>query len=256
VEARGGTVHLYPTDLSEPDACRAMVEKVIADHGRVDVLINNAGRSIRRAVLQSLDRFHDFERTMKLNYFGAIALIMAALPGMKERGDGHIVNVSSIGAQTYPPRFAAYVASKAALDAFSRCLAPEVSADGVAITEIHMPLVRTPMIAPTSIYKSFPTISPEEAAEMVIKAIITRPHEVSTRIGKFGQLANNVAPGLTQLLMTAAYAVLPDSAPKAGDGAERKEAPVSVEWLAAHLGDPPVRHRCEFPLRDPKRRFP
>jgi NAD(P)-dependent dehydrogenase (short-subunit alcohol dehydrogenase family) len=233
IETAGGRAHVYPTDLSSPDACRAMVEQVIADHGRVDILINNAGRSIRRAVLQSLDRFHDFERTMQLNYFGAIALIMAVLPGMRDRGDGHIVNVSSIGAQTYPPRFAAYVASKAALDAFSRCLAPEVTSDGVAITEIHMPLVRTPMIAPTSIYKSFPTISPDEAAEMVIKAIMTRPHEVSTRLGKFGQLTNNVAPGLAQLLMTAAYAVLPDSAPKAGsDGAEKKEAPVSVEAYA------------------------
>jgi len=203
-----------------------MVEKVIADHGRVDVLVNNAGRSIRRAVLQSLDRFHDFERTMKLNYFGAIACIMAVVPGMRERGDGHIINVSSIGAQSYPPRFAAYVASKAALDAFSRCFQPEVAADGVAITEIHMPLVRTPMIAPTSIYDSFPTISPDEAADMVLQAMMTRPHEVSTRLGKFGEVVNAVAPAVSQLLMTAAYSILPDSAKTrdaGGDGSEPKE---------------------------------
>jgi len=230
----GGRAAIYPTDLSEPERCREMVEKVIADHGRVDVLVNNAGRSIRRAVLHSLDRFHDFERTMKLNYFGAIACIMAVVPGMRERGDGHIINVSSIGAQSYPPRFAAYVASKAALDAFSRCFQPEVAADGVAITEIHMPLVRTPMIAPTSIYDSFPTISPDEAADLVLQALISRPHEVSTRLGKFGQVINAVAPAVSQLIMTAAYSILPDSAKRASaDGeAPAEKAPVSVEAYA------------------------
>ncbi|TMC47885.1 MAG: SDR family oxidoreductase [Chloroflexi bacterium] len=232
VEQAGGRCAIYPTDLSEPARCREMIERVNADHGRVDVVVNNAGRSIRRAVLHSLDRFHDFERTMQINYFGAIAVIMAVLPGMRERGDGHIINISSIGAQSYPPRFAAYVASKAALDAFSLCLAPEITADGVAITEIHMPLVRTPMIAPTSIYKYFPTISPEEAAEMVTQAMVTRPHEVSTRLGKFGQVANAVTPGLAQLLMTAAFSALPDSAPKTGEDGERREAPPSVEAYA------------------------
>jgi NAD(P)-dependent dehydrogenase (short-subunit alcohol dehydrogenase family) len=230
----GGRAFIYPTDLSEPDHCREMVEKVIADHGRVDVLVNNAGRSIRRAVLHSLDRFHDFERTMKLNYFGAIACIMAVVPGMRERGDGHIINISSIGAQSYPPRFAAYVASKAALDGFSRCFQPEIAADGVAITEIHMPLVRTPMIAPTSIYDSFPTISPDEAADLVLQAMISRPHEVSTRLGKFGQVINAVAPAVSQLIMTAAFSILPDSAKTRGsDGqAPAEKPPVSVEAYA------------------------
>jgi NAD(P)-dependent dehydrogenase (short-subunit alcohol dehydrogenase family) len=230
ITAAGGRAHVYPTDLSDVDACRAMVDRAIADHGRVDVLVNNAGRSIRRAVLASLDRFHDFERTMQLNYFGAISVIMSVIPGMRERGDGHILNISSIGAQTYPPRFAAYVASKAALDAFSRCLAPEIAADGVALTEIHMPLVRTPMIAPTGLYKNFPTISPDEAADMVVQAIISRPHEVSTRLGKFGQITNAVAPGLSQLIMSAAYHVLPDSAPR--DGEKKEDEPVSVEAYA------------------------
>ena len=235
IERAGGRAVIYPTDLSDVTSCRAMVDAVLADHGRVDVLVNNAGRSIRRAVLHSLDRLHDFERTMQLNYFGAITLIMAVLPGMRERGDGQIINISSIGAQTYPPRFAAYVASKAALDAFSRCLAPEITADGVHITEVHMPLVRTPMIAPTSIYRSFPTISSEEAAEMVVGAMISRPHEVSTRLGKFGQVMNAVAPQVSQLIMTAAFAVLPDSAPSSRDGAERKppeDRPVSIEQYA------------------------
>jgi NAD(P)-dependent dehydrogenase (short-subunit alcohol dehydrogenase family) len=196
-----------------------MLEQVIEQHGRVDVLVNNAGRSIRRSVMDSIDRFHDFERTMQLNYFGAIALIMAALPAMKANGGGHILNITSIGGQTYPPRFAAYVASKAALDAFSRCLASEVAADGIDITTVHMPLVRTPMIAPTGIYKNFPTISPEEAAEMVVQAMITRPHEVSTRLGKFGELTHTVLPGLHNLIMSAAYHMLPDS----GGSSKRKE---------------------------------
>ncbi len=233
VEALGGTVQVRPTDLSDPSACRQLLEAVVEEHGRVDVLINNAGRSIRRSVMDSLDRFHDFERTMQLNYFGAIALIMAALPSMKQHGAGHIINITSIGGQTYPPRFAAYVASKAALDAYSRCLAPEVAADGIDITTVHMPLVRTPMIAPTGIYKNFPTISPEEAAAMVVQAMITRPHEVSTRLGKFGELTHAVLPGLHNLIMSAAYHMLPDSGgrPKDGD-AEPTEAPVTAEAYA------------------------
>jgi len=233
IEREGGRAFVYPTDLSDPDHCREMVEKVIAEHGRVDVLLNNAGRSIRRAVMNSLDRFHDFERTMKINYFGAVALILAVLPGMKERGDGHIINISSIGAQSYPPRFAAYIASKAALDGFSRCLAPEVIGDGIAITEIHMPLVRTPMIAPTSIYRSFPTISPEEAADMIIGAMITRPHEVSTRLGKFGEVSNAITPGLAHLIMSAAYAILPETAPaKPGEDRKKEPPPVGIEAYA------------------------
>ncbi|MHB8718476.1 MAG: SDR family oxidoreductase [Candidatus Dormibacteria bacterium] len=232
VEALGGTVQLRPTDLSDPAACRQMMADVLAEHGRVDVLINNAGRSIRRSVMDSLDRFHDFERTMQLNYFGAIALIMAALPSMKERGGGHILNITSIGGQTYPPRFAAYVASKAALDAYSRCLSSEVAGDGIAITTVHMPLVRTPMIAPTGIYKNFPTISPEEAAEMVVQAMITRPHEVSTRLGKFGELIHAVVPGLHNLVMSGAYHMLPDTAGRSRGDGPREEAPVTAEAYA------------------------
>jgi NAD(P)-dependent dehydrogenase (short-subunit alcohol dehydrogenase family) len=184
--------------------------------------------------MESLDRFHDFERTMQLNYFGAIALIMAALPSMKDNGGGHIINITSIGGQTYPPRFSAYVASKAALDAYSRCLASEVVADGIDVTTVHMPLVRTPMIAPTGIYKNFPTISPEEAAAMVVQAMITRPHEVSTRLGKFGELTHAVLPGLHNVLMSAAFHMLPDSGGRyQGDGAETKEeAPVTPEAYA------------------------
>jgi NAD(P)-dependent dehydrogenase (short-subunit alcohol dehydrogenase family) len=233
VEERGGRASVHSADLSDPETCRRVVETVEGEQGRIDVLINNAGRSIRRSVAASSERFHDFDRTMRINYFGPVALILACLPGMRRRHSGHIINIASIGVQTYPPRFAAYVASKAALDAFSRCLSPEVAGDGVHVTTVCMPLVRTPMIAPTDIYRSFPTISAEDAAEMIVRALITRPHEVSTRLGKFGQLANAVSPGFHDLVMGAAFHVLPDSAvEREPDGTLKDRAAVSPEAYA------------------------
>ena len=138
-------------------------------------MVNNAGRSIRRSLALSEDRFHDFERTMQLNYFGAIRLVMGLLPTMREQQHGHVVNISSIGVQTNPPRFSAYVASKSALDSWSNVVASELVGDGVSFSTIHMPLVRTPMIAPTKIYQKFPTISPAQAADMVVAAMVERP---------------------------------------------------------------------------------
>jgi NAD(P)-dependent dehydrogenase (short-subunit alcohol dehydrogenase family) len=225
IERDGGRAHVYPADLSDLDACEAMIKQVLADHDQVDILINNAGRSIRRSIEASYERFHDYQRTMQLNYFGAVKLLLAVLPGMRKRKRGHIINISSIGVQAFPPRFGAYVASKSALAALSRCIAPEVVDDGVAITNIHMPLVRTPMIAPTGIYKNFPTSSPEEAAEMVATAILTRAPEVSTRLGKVGETVNTVGPGLLQFVMTGAYHLFPETAPKDG----QREAPPSEE---------------------------
>ncbi len=230
IEQGGGRAFVYPADLSDLDACDAMIRQVLQDHGHVDILVNNAGRSIRRSIEASYDRFHDFQRTMQLNYFGAVKVLLAVLPEMRRRRRGHIINISSIGVQAYPPRFGAYVASKSALAALSRCIAPEVADDGVAITNIHMPLVRTPMIAPTGIYKNFPTSSPEEAAEMVASAILTRSPEVSTRLGKIGESVNTIAPGLLQFVMTGAYHLFPDTAPKDGQRAEPgTEEEISVE---------------------------
>jgi NAD(P)-dependent dehydrogenase (short-subunit alcohol dehydrogenase family)/dTDP-4-dehydrorhamnose reductase len=232
IETGGGRAFVYPTDLSDLDQCDAMIKSVLADHGAVDILVNNAGRSIRRSIEASYDRFHDFQRTMQLNYFGAVKLMLAVLPGMRQRRRGHIINISSIGTQAYPPRFGAYVASKSALAALSRCIGPEVADDGVAITNIHMPLVRTPMIAPTDMYKNFPTSSPEEAAEMVASAILTRQPEVSTRLGKLGEAVSTVAPGLLQFVMTGAYHVFPESAGKDGQQAQPADEEISVEAAA------------------------
>ena len=226
IERDGGRAFVYPADLSDLDACEAMINQVLQDHGHVDILINNAGRSIRRPIDAEYERFHDFQRTMQLNYFGAVKLLLAVLPGMRRLRRGHVINISSIGVQAFPPRFGAYVASKSALAALSRCIAPEVVDDGVAITNIHMPLVRTPMIAPTGIYKNFPTNSPEEAAELVAQAILTRQPEVSTRLGKLGETVHTVSPGLLQFVMTGAYHLFPDTTPTDGQRADQE---ISVE---------------------------
>lgn len=157
IEAKGGKASIFPCDLNNMEAIDEVSKQIIASVDHIDILINNAGRSIRRAVHESVDRFHDFERTMQLNYFGAVRLVMNILPQMMIRRAGHIINISSIGVLANATRFSAYVASKAALDAFSRCLSAEVHSHKIAITSIYMPLVRTPMIAPTKIYKYVPT---------------------------------------------------------------------------------------------------
>ena len=233
IEGLGGQAHIHQCDLSDLEDLERMADEVIAEHGGVDILVNNAGRSIRRSVALSYDRFHDYERTMQLNYFGALKLIMKLLPGMRERKFGHIINVSSIGVQTNTPRFSAYVASKAALDAFARCIGSEVIDDGVHITTIHMPLVRTPMIAPTKMYDAFPTISPEEAAEMISDAIIRRPKKVATKLGTFGEVLYSLMPKTSDAILNQGYKLFPDS--KAAKGEEDKTAKdeeVSTEGVA------------------------
>jgi short-subunit dehydrogenase len=216
IDEQGGTAQAYSCDVSSPENCEKLEADILRDHGRVDVLVNNAGRSIRRSVRYSYDRFHDFERTMELNYFGALRLILGFLPSMEENGSGHIINISSIGVLTSPPRFSAYVASKAALDAFSLCAAPEFAAQNVSFTTIHMPLVRTPMIAPTSLYKAFPTLSPEQARDLVIKAIISRPKRLSTGLGVTGAVAQATIPSVTEAFLSQAYDLFPDSAAARG----------------------------------------
>ncbi len=230
IEAAGGTAYTYPADLSDMDAIDDVVERVLGEHPAVNVLVNNAGRSIRRGIALSQDRFHDFERTMQLNYFGAIRMVMRLLPHMREGGGGHVVNVSSIGVQTSPPRFSAYVASKAALDAWTRCVASEAVGDGVTFTTIHMPLVRTPMIAPTKMYDAFPTITPDDAADLICEAIRAKPKQINTRLGTFGEVAYALAPKAVDQILHMAYKVFPDSA--AAKGKKDPEEKASVEQIA------------------------
>jgi NAD(P)-dependent dehydrogenase (short-subunit alcohol dehydrogenase family) len=234
IEEVGGTAFVHPANLSEIEDCDRLVEEILAEHGRVDVLVNNAGRSIRRSIENSYDRFHDFQRTMQLNYFGALKLIIGFLPGMRERKSGHIINVSSIGAQTNTPRFSAYVASKSALDAFSRSIASEIVEDRVYITTVYMPLVRTPMIAPTGIYDAFPTATPEEAADLITRAMIERPKKIATRLGTFGEVLYAIAPKSVDVILNTAFKLFPESS--AAKGEKQKDQPVSTEGVAfAHL---------------------
>ena len=231
IAAHGGTCITYSCDLTDLAAIDALSKKILAEHGGVDFLVNNAGRSIRRAVVNSIDRFHDFERTMQLNYFGAVKLILAFLPAMVARKKGHVINISSIGVLSRAPRFSAYVASKAALDAFSECAASELLDKGVHFTNINMPLVRTPMIAPTKIYENVPTLSPEEAAGLVVEAIVHKPVRIATRLGVFGAVCHAVAPKLTQVLLNTAFNMVPDSAAAQGrkDG---EPQPLTAEQIA------------------------
>ena len=219
----GGEAHIHRADLSDTDDVERMAEEVLAEHGKVDILVNNAGRSIRRSVALSYDRFHDYERTVGLNYLSPVKLMLGLLPHMTERNAGHIINVSSIGAQTNPPRFSAYVASKSALDAFTRVVSSELIGDGVTFTTIHMPLVRTPMIAPTKIYDSFPTISPDEAADLICEAIRAKPKQINTKLGTFGEVLYALAPKAVDQILHMAYSVFPESAAAKGqkDPAEK-----------------------------------
>jgi len=207
----GGEAFVYPCDLNDYAAIDAMAAAVLRDFGHVDVLINNAGRSIRRAVAESYDRYHDFERTMQLNYFGAVRLIMALLPSMSERKQGHIINISSIGVLANAARFSAYVASKAALDAFTRCLSAEVKSRNIHTTAIYMPLVRTPMIAPTKIYSYVPTWSPDDAADTVIKAIIERPKSIATALGTAASISYALWPKVNDYILSKGFQLFPSS---------------------------------------------
>ncbi len=216
IKEAGGDAYIYPCDLTDLEACDKVIDSIIKDLGGIHVLVNNAGRSIRRSIQHSYDRFHDFERTMQLNYFGSLRLILRCLPHMTEAREGQFVNISSIGVLSNAPRFSAYVASKAALDAFSRCASSEFSDTGVSFTTINMPLVRTPMIAPTKIYDHVPTISPEEAADMVKQAVIYRPQRIATRLGIFAQVLHAVAPKVAEIVMNSAFRMFPDSTGRKG----------------------------------------
>jgi NAD(P)-dependent dehydrogenase (short-subunit alcohol dehydrogenase family) len=238
IERMGGTAVAYAADLSDPASCDALVKRVLKEQGGCDFLINNAGRSIRRGIVNSFDRFHDYERTMQLNYFGALRLIMGFLPKMIEQKRGHIVNISSIGVLSSAPRFSAYVASKSALDSFSACVASELIDKNINFTTINMPLVRTPMIAPTRMYENIPTLSPDEAAGLVVDAIIHKPVRIATRLGVFGAVCHAIAPKLTQVLLNTAYNMFPDSPAAQGrkDGEPQQLTPEQMAFAQLTQG--------------------
>ena len=214
---RGLSLLPYAADIADMERCEALIARIVAEHDGVDVLVNNAGRSMRRGIEHSYERFHDFERAMQVNYFGGLRLTLGFLPGMAARRSGHVINISSIGVLTNAPRFSAYVASKAAMEAWTRCAASEYLDRDVHFTTINMPLVRTAMIAPTKLYEHVPALSPEEAAELVVEAIVKRPSRIATPLGVFGQIVHAVSPRLAQIVMNTAFRMFPDSAAAVGE---------------------------------------
>jgi len=214
--AEGGSVSTYVADLSDEASTNKMVKKVLKDHGHIHYLINNAGRSIRRSVEYQCDpsRFHDFQRTIDLNYYGSLRCILGFLPSMREQKNGHIINISSIGCLTNAPRFSAYVASKAALDAFSGILANEVSTQGIKVTTVYMPLVATKMVvSPGNKYDHMNLLSVDEASALIERAIVTKERRIDTPTGHYMRVANFLFPSLTESVLNRLYLMEPEKAP-------------------------------------------
>lgn len=211
IEAAGGTAYAYPCDLTDGPAVERMIASVLREHDGVDMLVNNAGRSIRRSLALSYDRLHDVERTVAINYVAPVRLILALLPQMVERGDGHVVNILTWGVQVKAPKFAAYIASKTALDTWSRIAGRETFADNVTFTNMRLSLVRTPMVAPTETYSEARAATPEEAAERVVRALEDRPITVNTLPGAAAEVLNLLAPRLMDAALSAADRRFPDS---------------------------------------------
>jgi NAD(P)-dependent dehydrogenase (short-subunit alcohol dehydrogenase family) len=231
IEAKGHSVITYSADVSDASQCEELVRKLEDVHGGVDILVNNAGRSIRRAIENSFDRYHDFERTMSVNYYGALRLTLGLLPMMIKKRRGHVINISSIGVLTNAPRFSAYVASKAAMDAWTRCASSEFADMGIQFTTINMPLVKTPMIAPTKIYSQVPTLTPDEAADIVVEGIVYKPVRIATRLGVFGEVLHALLPRVAQIIMNTTFRMFPDSS--AAQGRKDETTPAATPDMIA-----------------------
>ena len=199
-ERLGGTARVYATDLSDSSVCQRLAETVLRKDGTVDILVNNAGRSIRRPIIDC--KPEDFERLMAVNYQGPLALTLGLLPAMLAQGRGHIIQISTIGVQTGAPNFAAYVAAKAASDHWVRTLRLELGGRGIDVTTMQVPLVRTPMLAPTRIYEAFPALGVERAARRIGWAVVKRPVRVAPRWTTFLEVMHAVVPGLLQWVFT------------------------------------------------------
>ncbi|MEJ7832704.1 MAG: SDR family NAD(P)-dependent oxidoreductase [Nocardioides sp.] len=217
IVAAGGRATAYPCDLTDADAVNALVEQVLGAYGAVDYLVNNAGRSIRRSLRLSHDRLHDFERTMAINYFGPVRLTMGLLPAMRAQRFGHVVNILSWGVQMKAPKFAAYLASKSALDTWSRIAGRETYADNVTFTNMRFGLVQTAMVVPIESFENRRSLSAEQAAAKVVRALEERPVFVNGLAGNIGELLNLLAPRLSDALMHRYDRAVPDSREARGD---------------------------------------
>lgn len=213
--AKGGKAHAYPGDLSDLEDCDRICREALADHGQIDILINNAGRSIRRSVKFSLDRFHDYQRTMQINYFAAIRMAMNILPGMLARNEGHIINVSTLGVQTCPARFSAYLGSKWALEGWSWVTANELAHTNINISTINYPLVSTPMIAPSKVYKYMPwKLSPKTAVRWMLDIVITRNKRKVDAVGVMGLFLYYLLPKTAENFINFTYQIIHETPPE------------------------------------------
>jgi len=213
----GGQAAAYPCDLTDAEAVDGLVKQVLADHGAVDYLVNNAGRSIRRSLHLSYDRPHDFERTMAINYFGPVRLTLGLLPAMRAQRFGHVVNILSWGVQMKAPKFSAYLASKSALDTWSRIAGRETWSDNVTFTNMRFGLVRTDMVVPTDSFEDRRALTAEQAAAKVVRALEDRPVVVGSAMGYVGEVLNLVAPRLSDALMARYDRMVPDSKAARGE---------------------------------------
>jgi short-subunit dehydrogenase len=207
VDVAGGTARSYSADLADRDQVDALLARLREDNHDVDVVVSNAGKSIRRSVAESYDRFHDVTRTTEINYFGPVQLLLGLLPLMRARRSGQIINVSSVSADLPAPYWAAYTGSKSAFDTWLRCIAPELRADGVAVTSIHFPLVHTDMSAPIPLYRQLPGMTAEEAADAVCRAIAYRPRLMSPWWARVGGMISAATQPSNDALMTLYYRI-------------------------------------------------
>ncbi|HEY9265796.1 MAG TPA: SDR family oxidoreductase [Mycobacterium sp.] len=216
IRAAGGDAHAFTCDVTDSAAVEHTVKDIVGRFGHVDYLVNNAGRSIRRSVIASTDRLHDYERVMAVNYFGPVRMVLALLPHWRERRFGHVVNVSTAGVQANNPKYSAYIPSKAALDAFAEVVGTETLSDHITFTNIHMPLVKTPMIAPSGRLNPAPAISPEHAAAMVVRGLVDKPARIDTPIGTIADMGMYFTPRLSRRVLHQLYLGYPDSAAAQG----------------------------------------
>jgi thioester reductase-like protein/short-subunit dehydrogenase len=217
IRSNGGQAYAFTCDVTDSGSVEHTIKDILGRFDHVDYLVNNAGRSIRRSVVNSTDRLHDYERVMAVNYFGAVRMVLALLPHWRERRFGHVVNVSSAGVQARSPKYSAYLPTKAALDAFSEVVATETLSDHITFTNIHMPLVATPMIAPSRRLNPMPPITAEHAAAMVVRGLIDKPARIDTPVGTLAETGNYFTPKLSRRILHQLYLGYPDSAAASGE---------------------------------------
>ncbi|MDD7813245.1 SDR family oxidoreductase [Mycobacterium sp. CSUR Q5927] len=259
IRAAGGQAHAFTCDVTDSASVEHTVKDILGRFGHVDYLVNNAGRSIRRSVVNSTDRLHDYERTMAVNYFGAVRMVLALLPHWRERRFGHVVNVSSEGVLAHSPKYSAYVPTKAALDAFADVVSTETLSDHITFTTIHMPLVATPMIAPTGKLVPMGAISAEHAAAMVVRGLIEKPDRIDTPLGTLADAGNYLTPRLARRLLHQLYLGYPDSAAARGVASTETTASVAAQPVRRHPKRPAraiARVRMPRPVKRAVRSLP